>query len=126
MIWRWAMLFLAGTAAADEVTVPPLLCGGVEPSWTMTIEEKRGSYATPDRPDPVLYDIPLITKAEGRPWPRVVTLIGRGDTALAILDERQCTDTMSDLTYPFEATLLTQRGSEAIALTGCCRLKPDG
>lgn len=124
-MWRFALLFVAGTAAADVATVPPLICGGVEPSWTVTIADGRGTFATPAQPDPTLYDIPLITKAEGRPWPRVITLIGRGDTALVIINERQCTDTMSDEIYPYEATLLTQRRSEAIALTGCCRLKPD-
>ena len=122
-MWRWALLLLAGTAAADEV--PPLLCGGVEPSWGISIAEGRGAYTTPEIPDPVTYDIPLITKAEGRPWPRIVTLIGRGDTALLVLNQRQCSDTMSDIDFPYEALLLTQRGTEAIALTGCCRLKPE-
>ncbi|MEM8792833.1 MAG: hypothetical protein AAGE80_14530 [Pseudomonadota bacterium] len=105
--------------------MPPLLCGGVEPFWTLTLDEGRGTYATPETPDAVLYNIPLITQAEGRPWPRAVTLIGRGDTAIALINERQCMDTKSDALQPYEATLLTQRGTDAIILTGCCRIKPD-
>ena len=109
------------TAAAKER--PPLLCGGVEPFWSLEINEEDALYSAPDT-DPITYSIPLITKAEGRDWPRVLTLLAQRDTAIAVLRPLQCSDTMSDIDFDWTIDILTQRNSEAIALTGCCRLRP--
>lgn len=101
-----------------------MLCGGAEPFWNLTIEDDRAAYSTPDQPDAVSFEIRLDTRAEGRDWPRALTLIARGDTAVILLDQRACSDTVSDRAYPYSGTLLTQRGVEPIVLSGCCRPKP--
>lgn len=116
-----AFCILADTGGAAER--PPLLCGGVEPFWSLEISEDEALYAAPDT-DPITYSIPLITKAEGRPWPQVLTLLAERDTALAIIRPLLCSDTMSDVKFDWTIDVLTQRNSEAIALTGCCRPAP--
>lgn len=123
-MWRLLLILVATPLMADETPLPPLLCGGAEPFWNLTLQEGRGAYSTPEEPDAITYDVRLTTPAEGRIWPRALTLIGPRDTAIVLLNERQCSDTMSDFDYPYAADLMTQRGTEAILLTGCCRIAP--
>lgn len=119
-----AIGLLCAATASDAAEPPPLLCGGAEPFWNLTIEDDRAAFSTPERPDAVTFDIRLRTRAEGRDWPRAFTLIGRGDTAVIVLDQRSCSDTVTDRAYPYAGTLLTQRGTEPILLSGCCRPRP--
>jgi len=113
---------MAGAAAAAEER-PPLLCGGVEPLWSLEISADAAVFTAPDV-EQITYAIPHIAKAEGRPWPQVMTLLADRDTALAIVRPMQCSDTMSDTEFDWMIDVLTQRQGEAIALTGCCRLRP--
>lgn len=99
-----------------------LLCGGLEPSWSLEIGTETALYSAPDSAE-ISYTIPLITPAEGRPWPRALTLLAPQDTAIAIIRPHECSDTMSDRAYEWAIDVLTQRRSEAILLTGCCREK---
>jgi len=116
------MAGLSGDVLASEDR-PALLCGGGEPGWSLEINADDALYSAPDT-DPITYAIPLVTKAEGRSWPQVLTLLADRDTAIAILRPAQCSDTMSDNRFDWMIDVLTQRNSEAIALTGCCRLRP--
>ena len=116
------VLFSAATCAASDR--PPLLCGGVEPSWSLEIGAEDAVFTAPDT-EQIDYAIPHSTRAEGRRWPQVLTLLAQRDTALAILRPIQCSDTMSDISFDWTIDVLTQRNGEAIALTGCCRLRPE-
>ncbi len=100
-----------------------LICGGVEPFWSLEFHDERALFTAPDVQD-IDYEIALRTPAQGRPDPVAITLISRRDTALAIIATRSCGDTMSDIVHPYSAEILTQRNSEAIMLTGCCRMRP--
>ncbi len=113
-----SFLFLATASSAQ-----PYLCGGVEPFWSLEIRSDTATFSTPDIPSQSL-DIPLITKTEGRPWPRAFTLISETGTGIALIRQRRCNDTMSDRKFPFEIDYLTQSSSTPIILTGCCRLRP--
>ena len=115
------LCLMAGLATAEER--PPLLCGGVEPFWSLEIAAEEAVFSAPDV-EQIDYSIPHIAKAEGRFWPQVLTLLAQRDTALAIVRPQQCSDTMSDATFDWMIDVLTQRNGEAIALTGCCRLRP--
>ena len=112
----------AGAVVANEVR-PSLICGGVEPFWSLEIEAVEAVFTAPDI-EQINYAIPHVAKAEGRPWPQVLTLPAQRDTALAIIRPMQCSDTMSDTAFDWMIDVLTQRNGEAIALTGCCRLRP--
>ncbi|MEL6477285.1 MAG: hypothetical protein AAFR17_08145 [Pseudomonadota bacterium] len=118
-----ALLALAAPASSAE-PMPPLICGGVEPFWDLRIAGDRATYATPELQTALSFDIPHRSIAEGRVWPRALSLIGPRDSAVAVIDRRSCSDTASDRTHPYAAHLLTQRRGEAILLTGCCRLAP--
>ena len=115
------LVLLVGAAAAEGR--PPLICGGVEPFWSLEIAADTAIYSAPDTAQ-IDYTIPHVAIAEGRPWPQVLTLLAQRDTALAIIRPLQCSDTMSDTEFDWMIDVLTQRNSEAIALTGCCRLAP--
>lgn len=117
-----AAIALAATPAAPE-TRPDLLCGGVEPSWSLEMAEEEALFTAPDAPQ-IDYRVQHVQRAEGRFWPRVLTLLAPADTALAVLRPAACSDTMSDRSYDWTIDLLTQRGGEAIVLTGCCRVRP--
>jgi len=111
-----------GSAMADS-KLPPLLCGGIDPSWSLEIQDEEAVYTAPDV-EQIDYTIPHVTTAEGRLWPQVLTLLAQRDTALAIVRPMQCSDTASDTKFDWMIDVLTQRNGEAIALTGCCRLRP--
>ncbi len=116
-----ASLLIAGAALAEER--PPLLCGGVEPFWSLDVNAEEAVFSAPDI-EQIDYTIPHVAKAEGRSWPQVLTLLSQRDTALGIIRPQNCSDTMSDSTFDWTIDVLTQRKGEAIALTGCCRLRP--
>ena len=112
----------ASIAAADQR--PPLLCGGVEPSWSLDTGADQAVFTAPDVAQ-IDYAVPHVARAEGRAWPRVLTLLAQRDTALVILRPQRCSDTMSDNDFDWMIDVLTQRRGEAIALTGCCRVRPS-
>jgi uncharacterized membrane protein len=122
MIARAALVLASMATFADAAERPALLCGGVEPSWSLEIGEETALYTAPDSAD-IAYEIKLITEAEGRQWPQALTLLAPQDTAIAIMRPRACSDTMSDQDYEWTIDVLTQRRSQAILLTGCCRAK---
>ena len=116
---------LLPAAAMGEETRPPLLCGGVEPFWSLEIAEDNAVFTAPDTPQ-IDYSIPDERAALGRLWPRGLTLLAPEDTAIALLRPASCSDTMSDRDYGWTIDLLTQKSGEAVILTGCCRLDPSG
>lgn len=123
IVLMYLLLFLgfpAGVLASDR---PSLLCGGVEPFWSLEIGAENATFSAPDV-EQIDYAIPHVATAEGRSWPQVLTLLAQRNTALAIVRPLQCSDTMSDTNYGWMIDVLTQQNGEAIALTGCCRLRP--
>lgn len=61
--------------------------------------------------------------AEGqRKWPRALTLVGERDTAIVLLESETCA--VNHTQFPFQAQILTQRGTVPILLTGCCEATP--
>lgn len=115
------LLLCAAPALAEDR--PPLLCGGVEPSWSLEIDAEAALFTAPDAPQ-IDYIIRDVKQAEGRPWPRILTLLAERDTALVLVRPQSCSDTMSDREFPWMIDMLTQRAGEAIAFTGCCRAAP--
>ena len=90
------------TARVDEFIVR-----GNEPFWNVTINRSGIIYSTPDtnrRRYP--YTAPM--RAEGRPADlvRVYRLNGQPSGLLVIRKVDACSDTMSDIVYPYNATLI--------------------
>lgn len=119
-----ATLAIASLTPIARASEAGLICGGVEPFWSLEFFDDSALFSAPDVAD-IDYEIALRTPAEGRPDPVAITLISRRDTALAIIATRACGDSMSDIEHAYTAEILTQRQSEAIMLTGCCRMRPE-
>lgn len=96
---------------ATAETVPPLLCSGTSPDWSLQIGTDTATLDFQRRSE---MTIPHQTTAEGRDWPRAMTLISRNDTAIVIIDQDACNGAA------YSAQVLTQRGETPILLTGCC------
>ncbi|MFY0691104.1 MAG: hypothetical protein JXR14_04185 [Paracoccaceae bacterium] len=94
-----------------------LACDGADPDWSLTL---HGAQAELNYGGASVLDIPQQSSAEGRDWPKVLTLVGQQDTAIVVLHPRRC-DNALVTAYPIEATVLTQRGQSPVVLSGCCR-----
>ncbi|KAG1655730.1 Envelope biogenesis factor ElyC [Nymphon striatum] len=84
---------------------------GADPDWAMSITEDGTLFEYGQAVDTEL-DIAWETPAEGAAWPRVLTLLGRGTSAIVILEQPR------DATYPIR--ILTQRGETPLLLVGGC------
>lgn len=87
-------------------------CAGTDPDWLLTLNETDGQFDFDNRMG--RFDVMLQTLAEGRAWPQAFTLISSADTAIVLIDQRACG------TDEYAAEILTQRGTTAVLLTGCC------
>lgn len=88
-------------------------CTGQSPDWTLDIAHDGAVFNLARESE---LTIALDTPALDAEWPRALTLIGRGDSAIVILENRACES--GDLT----ARILTQRGETPLLLTGCCQM----
>ena len=79
--------------------------------WQLTI---KGAVARLDYLMHTQMELMLTTPAERRDWPKALSLVGDRDTAIVIVDARNCGDA------PLTAEVLTQRGQTPVLLTGCC------
>lgn len=112
---RIASLLILLPLWASAETVPPLSCSGSNPAWSLDIGTDTATFDFQRQSD---MTIPHQTAAEGRDWPRAMTLISRNDTAIVIIDAERCGEA------DYTAQVLTQRGETPILLTGCCAAIP--
>lgn len=111
-----ALVFAGSVQAAAAQDLPPLACEGREGNWTLTI---AGPAAQLTLGDVFELQVAQETRPENSPWPIVQTLVGNRQTAISLVTERLCSSRFVT-SYPFEITLLTQRGETPLVLTGCC------
>lgn len=108
-----AICAVALPASAQDPFVPlPLSCEGTAPDWIMDITKDGTSFEYRQRIEADL-NIAWETQAEGVDWPRALTLIGRGTSAIVILEAP------SAGTHPIR--ILTQQGETPLLLVGSCR-----
>lgn len=80
------LMMSALPAVAQDTSVPlPFECAGENPDWWMTITEDGTVFEALGAAQTDL-DIAWETLAEGADWPRVLTLIGRGTSAIVIIE----------------------------------------
>lgn len=105
----------ASRAALPAASLERLGCSGVAPAWTLTLDGDAARFAMPESGRPVTrMQVMQRSAAEGRDWPRAMTLIGKTDTAILLLEREPCG------AAPVRAHVLTQQGQRPILLTGCC------
>jgi len=90
-------------------------CQGTAPDWRLDVAAGTARLVFPA---PTEMRVRLTTPAQGRDWPRALTLIGARDTAILVLTRGTCRVAGQD--RPLFAHVLTQRGQTPILLTGCC------
>ena len=107
-----AALLASNAALADEMH-----CTGTHPNWQAELNGDTATFQLRERKGD--YDVKLTTIAENDPDTTAYTLIGKTDTAILIVHPGRCN------TADHIAHILTQDRSEAILLTGCCRISPE-
>ena len=107
-----ALVALSVSVAAQQPSYP-MSCAGADPSWSLVLDDGKAEFDFRRQSE---MDIMLDTPAQGSEWPRALTLIGRGDSAILILENRACEN------RNITARILTQRGETPILLTGCCEM----
>ena len=106
---------------ATPLQAQVLQCFGEKPDWKLGLGKESADFVYQRQ---INFDVPLITKArEGRAFPRAFTLTAPGETAIVLIDRDACL--IGSTSYPASVDILTQDGSEAIILTGCCVALPE-
>ncbi len=98
-------------------TADTLHCTGSHPNWQAELDGSNATFTLRERKND--YTVELVTTAKNDPDTTAYTLIGAVDTAILIVHPGRCN------TADHVAHVLTQERSEAILLTGCCRLPPE-
>ncbi|MBU2993330.1 hypothetical protein Q4555_00945 [Octadecabacter sp. 1_MG-2023] len=101
---------IALPAAAQDLPTP-MICAGPDDEWSLKIDQDTAEFSYLFTSN---MDIPLQTRPRDAQWPVALTLIGRGDSAIAIITPEQCDGS-------FGITVLTQRGETPLMLVGCCQ-----
>ena len=101
---------LAAPALAQDLTYP-LACSGQSPDWELGVNQDSAVF---DFGRESQMTVALDTVAQDATWPRALTLVGRGDSAILLLENTRCE------TGNLTARILTQRGETPLLLTGCC------
>ena len=101
---------LAAPALAQDLTYP-LACSGQSPDWELDVDQDSAVFAFGRESQ---MTVALDTVAQDATWPRALTLVGRGDSAILLLENISCE------TGNLTARILTQRGETPLLLTGCC------
>jgi len=102
---------LAAPALAQDAPLE-MSCHGTAPEWSLISTAQGATFTLIHASDLTLQ---LTTVAQGAEWPRAFTFIGRGDSAIVILEGEQ-----DNGSHP--ARVLTQRGETPLLLTGSCEL----
>jgi uncharacterized membrane protein len=108
---------LGGRTTLAATNVEEFIIRGNEPFWRVTVSKDGIFYETPEIKKQRLSPYVAPLKAEGRPLDvvRVYRLQRRPNSMLIINKVDSCSDTMSDKSYPYTATLIMGN----TVMTGC-------
>jgi uncharacterized membrane protein len=97
-----------------------LRCVGAEPFWSLTIADGEARYTSPDDPDATMLAgswIDAAARPRGYRFAVPLTHAGRTGFAVVARAENFCTDGMSDVDFPYAATVILP---DRRVLEGCC------
>lgn len=100
---------------ADDIPTE-MSCSGISPDWSLSLSGDEAEFSFQRDSD---LNVQLITTPLNADWPRAITMIGRGDSAILIVEPARCD------TGDMSARVLTQRGETPILLVGCCQATLD-
>lgn len=103
-----------------------LSCGGTEPFWGLDLTAAdRAEWRDPEigAPEPVAIDQAFAAVARGG-WPAALTLSSDRLEAVLTATPNECSDGMSDRSYPWTALLVDLTGEKPRLFEGCCGHRP--
>ena len=115
-----SILVLSVTSTLPVAASALTQCVGEAPDWKLGLGTETADL---NYKQALRFDVPHSTTALNRDWPRAYTLVGQNATAIVILDQDACRIGAEE--FPISADILTQDGSAAIMLTGCCRANDE-
>ena len=120
----WAIFGILMPCFAQNGPTTPLFCEGENPFWTLELDTVSAVF---QRTGNTLraFDVPLVAIAQGRTDPKTYSLINlsAADTAIVTIRNSICSNNVTQTIAPMTIDILTQEGSEAVLLTGCCTVK---
>ncbi len=99
-----------------------LLCAGTEPFWSVRLSGGGASFSDMGGSSELLSLIKTFTPEGRGPFP--VMLSHRSATAgsIAVIEPVDCSDGMSDFTYPWRVLFLLSTSAGDRLMDGCCQL----
>ncbi|MEM8731305.1 MAG: SH3 domain-containing protein [Pseudomonadota bacterium] len=118
MAWAAAGYLKVHPTDPDVLFTRKLSCGGVEPSWTLSVTQGDGAVLS--RMDLDDIDLPAGLVRES---PNMADryFLDLGENHAALLAAQSCSDTMSDRIYGLSISLVVDPSK---SLSGCCALVP--
>ncbi len=102
-----------------------LVCSGTEPFWSFNLGVDTAIFADINGTNLVM-SLQSTSIAEGAlHFPARLNFSGGPANAAALVRPSDCSDGMSDRTYPWQVDLLLAAGGNNRFLTGCCHLPID-
>lgn len=102
-----------------------LVCAGTEPFWTMNFSDSSGAFSDASG-NFLAVTLQGARTAEGRSsFPVQLGAAGNGANVTALIKPLNCSDGMSDRTYPWSVDLIMRGNSGGRYLVGCCQLPLD-
>lgn len=107
---------------ADTALPQGLLCAGTEPFWSMRYSAGGGVYSDASGNAHSLGLNAAHTPQARGPFPVVMSHRGASAASMAFVEPMDCSDGMSDRTYPWRVLLLLSDAGGQRLLDGCCQL----
>lgn len=107
--------FLVSSVSAQDLA---LACNGIAPVWDLALDGDTATFEFGRSSDMTLA---LQTTPQDAQWPKALTLIGRGDSAIILLTPGGCSYPADEQYGTIAAEVLTQRGQTPVLLLGCCQ-----
>ena len=120
-----AMRFLA---ADPQPSIPGtelpqgLLCGGTEPFWSLRLSGGGAAFSDAGGAAMILSQTGAISPQAQGAFPVIVSHGSSEAAAMSVVEPMECSDGMSDRTYPWRALFLLRTASDQRLLAGCCQL----
>ena len=102
-----------------------LSCHGTEPFWGLNLRQHSATYSTPEFPPAMLQMTETLVATGFVDQPAAIIASAPYRVAIATIRHADCTDGMSDATYPWSVDVLHQTADGRYLQSGCCHLPFD-
>ena len=103
-----------------------LLCGGTEPFWSMRLSGGGATFSDFEGEPMALGMAGAVTPEARGPFPVVVSHGSATAAAMSVIEPMDCSDGMSDRTFPWRILFLLRTADGQRYVDGCCQLPLEG